>query len=187
MEDTEQENGEEQEMLDVELALQSAEYKKYLNACQELQCVDILNLSRPQKVAFFLNVYQCMYVHHFLKKMHEEGTVEESDQNQGGGGLLGQIQQYVFQYQPKPFYYNIAGFNFNLEEIKHGLLRSNTKSPDNFLKSISANDDRLSIINDFFDARVNFICLDYPESLELIDSFEGSSEEKLEEELESFI
>ena len=57
VEDNEQENGEEQEMLDVELALQSAEYKKYLNACQELQCVDILNLSRSQKVAFFLNVY----------------------------------------------------------------------------------------------------------------------------------
>jgi hypothetical protein len=125
-----------------------------------------------------------MYVHMFLKKMHEEGNVEEESQS---GGFLGQLKQYVFTYSPKPFYYNICGFNLNLDEIKHGLLRNNQKSPQNYLKSLNNNDERLSLLSDFFDQRIDLICLDYPECLELIDSFEGTTEEKLDEELENFV
>jgi len=39
--------------------------------------LDSSNLEQSQKAAFFLNVYQCMYVHNFLKKVHEEGNQEE--------------------------------------------------------------------------------------------------------------
>jgi hypothetical protein len=39
--------------------------------------MDISNLEQHKKVAFFLNVYQCMYVHNFLKKVFEEGNKEE--------------------------------------------------------------------------------------------------------------
>jgi len=46
----------------------------------------------------------------------------------------------------KNFYYNIAGFNLTLEEIKHGLLRNNVKAPMNYLKSMNANDNRLKIL-----------------------------------------
>jgi hypothetical protein len=42
-------------------------------------------------------------------------------------------------------------------------------------------------LSDFFDPRINFICLDYPDCLELIDSFEGENEDKLDEELEKFV
>lgn len=56
--------------------VQALEYKRYINASQELQCVDILKLTRPQRVAFFLNVYQCMYLHLLLKDIHEAGTVQ---------------------------------------------------------------------------------------------------------------
>ena len=146
--------------------------------------MDISNLEQHKKVAFFLNVYQCMYVHNFLKKVFEEGNKEEEGQNQG---LLGQITNYVLAYSPKSFYYNIGGFNINLEEIKHGLLRNNEKSPKNYMRSLNAKDERLELLNDFFDPRIVLICLDYPECLELIDSFEGSSEEKLDEELEDFV
>ena len=93
----------------------------------------------------------------------------------------------MLAYSPKSFYYNIGGFNINLEEIKHGLLRNNEKSPKNYMRSLNAKDERLELLNDFFDPRIVLICLDYPECLELIDSFEGSSEEKLDEELEDFV
>lgn len=43
--------------IDVEAALQSPEYKKYVSASAELEKLDILNLTYHQKVAVFLNVY----------------------------------------------------------------------------------------------------------------------------------
>ena len=72
-------------------------------------------------------------------------------------------------YSPKPFYYNIGGINFNLEEIKHGLLRNNVKGPMNYMRSMNSNDSRLNILKDFSDARICFVCLDYPNLLEHID------------------
>ena len=57
-----------------------------------------------------------MYVHNFLRKVHEEGAV--ADDGQKNNGLIGSLKQYVFSYSPKPFYYNIGGDNYNLDEIK---------------------------------------------------------------------
>lgn len=121
-------------VIDVEAALKSTEYKKYINAVAELEKVEILSIKEHEKVAFFLNIYQCMYIHHFLKKIFEEGPLNEESSPDSGGmssgfGFLGSIKQYVFAYSPKPFYYNIGGIQFNLEEIKHGLLRANVKAP----------------------------------------------------------
>ena len=99
---------------------------------------------------------------------------------------MGQIKNY-FTLPPKQFYYNIAGFNFTLEEIKHGLLRNNLRAPMNYMKSMNANDNRLKILQNYFDPRINFICLDFPNFLEHIDSFDGNTEESLEEGLESFV
>jgi len=39
----------------------------------------------------------------------------------------------------------------------------------------------------FLDARVNFVCLDYPNFLEHMDEFDGSTEETLEEGLEKYV
>lgn len=60
------------EAIDVEQALKSAEYKIFIAASAELQQVDLRTLTVSQKVAFFLNVYQCMYVHHFLRSVYEQ-------------------------------------------------------------------------------------------------------------------
>jgi len=55
------------------------------------------------------------------------------------------------------------------------------------MRSLNQKDERLNIMSDFFDQRIDFVCLDYPECLELIDSFEGFSEEKLDQELDNFV
>ena len=44
-------------MIDVESALKSTEFKKYLNAVAELAKVNINKLNLQAKIAFFLNVY----------------------------------------------------------------------------------------------------------------------------------
>jgi len=62
--------------IDVEAAIKSNEYKTYLQASSELEKIDIINLSQHCKVAVFLNIYQAMYVHYFLKRVHEEDPNE---------------------------------------------------------------------------------------------------------------
>ena len=126
-----------------------------------------------------------MYIHNFLRKVNEEEKyAEEVADNQG---LIGSLKQYVFSYSPKPFYYNIGGENYNLDEIKHGLLRSNTKAPAYYMRSMSSTDPRLNLLRDHWDQRINFVCLDYPDFLEHIDPFDGSSSEKLDECLDQFV
>ena len=88
--DDENDDGEEENNIDVENALKSTEYKKYLNAVAELAKVNINKLGVHAKLAFFLNVYQAMYVHHFLRRVNEEGVNQEEDQS---GGILSQLNQ----------------------------------------------------------------------------------------------
>ena len=54
-------------VLDVELAMKSSEYKAFMNAVCELEKISIAALSETKRIAFFLNIYQCMYVHNFFK------------------------------------------------------------------------------------------------------------------------
>jgi hypothetical protein len=62
-----------------------------------------------------------MYVHHYLKQKAEEKLNEEEEGSQLG--FLQKLYAYFFPYSVTSFYYNIGGYHFNLEEIKHGLLR----------------------------------------------------------------
>lgn len=90
-----------------------------------------------------------------------------------------------FDYSSKPFFYNICGMNFNLDELKHGVLRGNKKSPSAYLKTLSWNDPRASLIKELSDPRINFVCYDFPDTVELINDF--SSEETLDEKLNKFV
>ena len=92
----------------------------------------------------------------------------------------------MFAYSPKSFFYNICGVNYSLDEIKHGLLRNNRKAPLSYTQTFNRTDPRNNMLNNFSDPRILLVCLDYPECLELIDAFEGASDERLRAELENF-
>lgn len=87
----------------------------------------------------------------------------------------------------KKFFYNIADMNFTLEEIKHGLLRNNAKAPNAYFRCLSSNDERLNVLSGYSNPRILFVCLDFPECLEQIDTFTGDDEEVLEQELNTFV
>lgn len=63
------------------------------------------------------------------------------------------------------------------------------KSPFNYTRSLGINDERLSLIQatELLDVRINFVCLDYPNFIEHMDEFDGSSEEALEQALEQYV
>lgn len=54
-------------VLDVDAAMKSTEYKSYIQTACELEKVSLEDLGVSDSIAFFLNVYQCMYIHYFLK------------------------------------------------------------------------------------------------------------------------
>lgn len=65
-------------MLDVEIAIKSTEYQAFIKAVCELEKISLSTLNPSRRVAFFLNIYQCMYVHMFFK-MISEGRQADSE------------------------------------------------------------------------------------------------------------
>ena len=107
-------------------------------------------MSVRERIAFFLNIYQCMYVHYFLKMVNEGKNSQLS--------YIGMLKSYVWDNTTKPFYYNISGLNFSLDEIKHGILRGNKRAPTAYLRTLNGNDPRALLVKDLNDSRVNFVC-----------------------------
>ena len=62
-------------MINSEAALKSTHYKAYLNAVCELERVNLHELSIRERIAFFLNIYQCMYIHYFLKVSNDDKSL----------------------------------------------------------------------------------------------------------------
>ena len=60
------------QVLEIEQAVKSLEYQAFIKAVCELQKVKITALEPAKRIAFFLNIHQCMYVHMFFKMISEE-------------------------------------------------------------------------------------------------------------------
>ena len=116
-------------VLDVELALKSQEYKAYINAVCELEKVSIAMLSDTKRIAFFLNIYQCMYIHNFFKMVNESKSASKE-------GYFKSFKRLLYSGK-EPFYYNIAGKNYTLDDIKHGMLRGNKQKPGYCMRTLS--------------------------------------------------
>jgi hypothetical protein len=78
--------------MDVERALNSTAYNGYLMACSEIEKVDISKLTRGEKICFFLNVYQCMYIHYFLRMVSEGKGPGQTE------SMFSKIKSYVLDY-----------------------------------------------------------------------------------------
>jgi len=47
-----------------------------LNAISELEKVNVNEMDNTERISFFLNLYQCMYIHYFLKMTNEGRGVD---------------------------------------------------------------------------------------------------------------
>lgn len=68
-------------MINAEAALKSTQYKAYLNAACELERINIQKLTVRERIAFFLNIYQCMYIHYFLKVSNENKAIRTNQKS----------------------------------------------------------------------------------------------------------
>jgi hypothetical protein len=84
--------------------------------------------------------------------------------------MLKKISSYVIGgSQGKPFFYNISGMNFTLDDLKHGVLRGNKKAPNAYMRTLSSTDPKAKLLPQLNDPRVNIVALDLPEPPENIE------------------
>ena len=91
-----------------------------------------------------------MYIHSFLRYMNN------FRERENGGGMLSTILSYVWSNSDN-FYYNIGGYEYTLDELKHGLLRGNKKKPGSFFRTLGKRDERSLVLDGLSDPKILFL------------------------------
>ena len=99
---------------------------RYVRIVEELQRVDLEDMPREEKLAFFINLYNMMAIHAILVWGHPAGALERRK-------LLGD------------FKYIIGGCTYSLSAIQNGILRGNQRPPYNLVKPFGAKDRRSKV------------------------------------------
>ncbi|XP_058471468.1 uncharacterized protein zgc:152951 isoform X2 [Solea solea] len=101
-------------------------FERYCELAIQLQRVELLSLSREEKLAFFINIYNALVIHGALRL-----------------GVPTNIwQRYrFFNYVS----YLIGGEVFTLQDIENGVLRGNRKGLAQFCRPFSKTDPRLQV------------------------------------------
>lgn len=115
----------------------SEEFARYLRIVEELQRVDLQDMPREEKLAFFINLYNMMAIHAILAWGHSPGALERRK-------LLGD------------FKYVIGGCTYSLSAIQNGILRGNQRPPYNLIKPFGAKDKRLKVALPYSEPLVHF-------------------------------
>ncbi|XP_038885672.1 uncharacterized protein LOC120075979 isoform X2 [Benincasa hispida] len=115
----------------------SEEFARYLRIVEELQRVEVHNLAREEKLAFFINLYNMMAIHAILVCGHPLGALERRK-------LFGD------------FKYVIGGATYSLSAIQNGILRANQRPPYNLMKSFGARDKRSKVSLPYVEPLIHF-------------------------------
>jgi hypothetical protein len=99
---------------------------RYINLTQDLQRVNIVELSENEKLAFFLNLYNAMVIHAVISVGSPEGVID---------------RRSFFN----DFLYLIGGHPYSLAIIENGILRCNQRSPYSLMKPFSTGDKRSEV------------------------------------------
>lgn len=97
--------------------------------------MNLKDMPREEKLAFFINLYNMMAIHAILVWGHPSGPMERRK-------LFGE------------FKYVIGGCTYSLSAIQNGILRGNQRPPYNLIKPFGVNDKRLKV-------RLCLLCLCY--------------------------
>ncbi|EOA20113.1 hypothetical protein CARUB_v10000392mg [Capsella rubella] len=104
----------------------SEEFARYLRIIQELHRVELEDMQREEKLAFFINLYNMMAIHSILVCGHPAGTFDRTK---------------MFM----EFKYVIGSYTYSLSAIQNGILRGNQRPIFNPMKPFSAKDKRSKV------------------------------------------
>ncbi|KAF6719484.1 hypothetical protein FQA47_000962 [Oryzias melastigma] len=101
-------------------------FERYCDLAIQLQRVELLSLSREEKLAFFINIYNALVIHGYLR--------------------LGAPTNWWHRYRFFNYVsYLIGGEVFTLQDIENGVLRGNRKGVAQLRKPFSKTDPRLQV------------------------------------------
>ncbi|AEE82656.1 electron carrier/ protein disulfide oxidoreductase [Arabidopsis thaliana] len=104
----------------------SEEFARYLRIIQELHRVELEDMQREEKLAFFINLYNMMAIHSILVWGHPAGTFDRTK---------------MFM----DFKYVIGGYTYSLSAIQNGILRGNQRPMFNPMKPFGVKDKRSKV------------------------------------------
>ena len=116
----------------------SPEYDAYLQKAGLLRNSDLSQLKeRPEKLAFWINLYNTMVIHGVIDLDIRESVKE-------GHGFFTRLK------------YDIGGHLFSLNDMEHGILRGNSRPPYKVFRPFGPRDPRLTFIVAPMDPRIHF-------------------------------
>ncbi|KAG1366482.1 Glutaredoxin [Cocos nucifera] len=115
----------------------SEEFKRYLRIIEELHRVELDGLSREEKLAFFINLYNMMAIHAILTWGYPTRALERRK-------LLGD------------FKYVVGGCTYSLSAIYNGILRGNQRPPYNLIRPFGPRDKRFKVALPYPEPLVHF-------------------------------
>jgi len=121
-------------IIDYYAAQKNPRFRDFEEAVCQLQLMDPKDMDTRTKKTFFINIYNLMATHAFVKLSPKNAKND----------LFHDV------------YYNVGGLIFSLEDIYHGILRSNSKHPKSHTKMFSESDPRAFLSLQEIDARIHF-------------------------------
>ncbi|TVU11991.1 hypothetical protein EJB05_45606 [Eragrostis curvula] len=113
------------------------EFKRYIRTIEELQRVETADMSREEKLAFFINLYNMMVIHALVTCGHPAGPLDRRK-------FFGD------------FKYVIGGCAYSLSAIQNGILRGNQRPPYNLAKPFGQKDQRSKVALPYPEPLVHF-------------------------------
>lgn len=125
--------------VDYSLLAKSEDFRQYALAAAELQRVQLVGLSHDERVAFFVNIYNALCLHGYVVQ----------------GPPRSMFRRWVFF---RCLSYRIAGLDMTLDDIEHGILRGNKRSPMiKFLQQLRPSDPKCQHVLTHRDCRIHFV------------------------------
>jgi len=120
----------------------SPQFEEYVRTAALLRHLSPETFSEEQRKAFFVNIYNCLTVHAMVHQAGLGGMIPSSPKDVPGFWEI--------------HCYDIGGLVYNLDEMEHGVLRSNKGHPFTGLAKFPASDPRSRVSLTKLDPRIHF-------------------------------
>jgi hypothetical protein len=156
--------------VDYKAMKESETYRAYLRLASKLCRFDLTWVeSREEKLSFWINLYNTIVVHGIIELEIRSSVREISD---------------FFSHLG----YEIGGHFFSLDDIEHGILRSNARPPYRVFSTFKRQDPRRAFIMGRLDPRIHFALVCGSRSCAPIDFYSRNAiDEQLDEATRNFV
>eukprot|EP00871_Galdieria_phlegrea_P005191 jgi/Galph1/5673/GphlegSOOS_G4342.1 len=142
--------------------IETEDFRQYALATSELQGVVLSSLSEKERLVFFVNIYNALclhgkylYLHVLFGKEVITFVFMSTLAHITHGPPTSFLKRWVFF---RSLCYRIAGMDFSLDDIEHGILRCNKFPPSlRFIRQLRNDDPKTKYIISQEDGRIHFV------------------------------